>query len=51
VRERAVLVPTAEEDPALSLGIFHPLFRMPRGIIYLTPEEQELVEMLDTRIK
>jgi glycosyltransferase involved in cell wall biosynthesis len=44
VRERAVLVPTAEEDPALGLGIFHPLFRMPRGIIYLTPEEQVLIE-------
>jgi glycosyltransferase involved in cell wall biosynthesis len=44
VRERAVLVPTAEEDPAVGLAIFQPLFRMPRGIVYLTPEEQALIE-------
>jgi glycosyltransferase involved in cell wall biosynthesis len=44
VREKAVLVPTAEEDPAIGLGVFRPLFRMPRGIVYLTPEERLLVE-------
>jgi glycosyltransferase involved in cell wall biosynthesis len=44
VRDRAVLVPTAEEDPAIRLGIFRDLFRIPRGIVYLTPEERELVE-------
>jgi len=44
VRERAILVPTAEEDPAIQLGIFKPFFRSPRGIVYLTPEEQALVE-------
>ena len=44
VRERAILVPTAEEDPAINLGIFKPFFHVPRGIVYLTPEEQALVE-------
>jgi glycosyltransferase involved in cell wall biosynthesis len=44
VRERAILVPTAEEDPAIHLQIFKPFFRLPRGIVYLTPEEQTLVE-------
>jgi glycosyltransferase involved in cell wall biosynthesis len=44
VREKAILVPTAEEDPAIGLGIFKPFFRLPRGIVYLTPEEQALVE-------
>jgi len=44
VAERAVLVPTAEEDPAIKLQIFHEFFRRPRGIIYLTEEEQTLVE-------
>jgi len=44
VRERAILVPTAEEDPAIHLEIMKPLFRAPRGIVYLTPEEQALVE-------
>jgi glycosyltransferase involved in cell wall biosynthesis len=44
VRERAILVPTAEEDPAVQLGIMKPFFSLPRGIVYLTPEEQALVE-------
>jgi len=44
VRDRAILVPTAEEDPAINLGIFKPFFHAPRGIVYLTPEEQALVE-------
>ena len=44
VRDKAILVPTAEEDPAIHLGIFQPFFRAPRGIVYLTPEEQALVE-------
>ena len=44
VRDRAVLVPTAEEDPAIQLKVFETLFRIPRGIVYLTPEEKELVE-------
>lgn len=40
---RAVLVPTAEEDPAVELPVFGPLFRAPRGLLYLTPEERALV--------
>jgi glycosyltransferase involved in cell wall biosynthesis len=44
VRDQAILVPTAEEDPAITLGIFKPFFRLPRGIVYLTPEERALVE-------
>ena len=44
VRDRAVLVPTAENDPAIRLGVSASLLRMPRGIVYLTPEEQVLVE-------
>ena len=44
VSDRAVLVPTAEEDPAIELSIFGELFRAPRGILYLTPEERALVQ-------
>ena len=44
VPNRAVLVPTAEDDPAISLGVFAELFRSVRGLLYLTPEEQLLVE-------
>jgi len=41
---RAVLVPTAEDDPAVRLGVFADLFRSVRGFLYLTPEERELIE-------
>jgi len=41
---RAIFVPTAEDDPAVRLPVFAPMFRSARGILYLTPEEQELVE-------
>lgn len=43
VAERAVLVPTAEDDAALRLELLLELLRAPRGLIYLTPEERELV--------
>jgi glycosyltransferase involved in cell wall biosynthesis len=43
VADRSVLVPTAEDDPAVRLPIFRPLFNAPRGLLYLTPEERELV--------
>jgi glycosyltransferase involved in cell wall biosynthesis len=44
VRDKALLVPTAEEDPAIELTVFKELFRTPRGIVYLTPEERALVQ-------
>jgi glycosyltransferase involved in cell wall biosynthesis len=43
VADRAVLVPTAEEDPAVRLPVFAELLRAPRGVIYLTPEERDLI--------
>jgi glycosyltransferase involved in cell wall biosynthesis len=43
VAGRAVLVPTAEDDPAIRLPVFRDLFRRPRGLLYLTPEERDLV--------
>jgi glycosyltransferase involved in cell wall biosynthesis len=44
VADRAVLVPTAEEDPAVHLSVFGDLFRAPRGLVYLTPEERDLIQ-------
>jgi len=41
---RAVLVPTAEDDPAMRLGVFTDVFKSARGALYLTPEEKELIE-------
>jgi glycosyltransferase involved in cell wall biosynthesis len=43
VAGRAVLTPTAEDDPAVRLAAFGPLFNAPRGLFYLTPEERDLV--------
>lgn len=44
VAERAVLVPTAEDDGVLALVTLRELLGRPRGLLYLTPEEQQLVE-------
>jgi glycosyltransferase involved in cell wall biosynthesis len=43
VRDRAVLVPTAEEDPVIWLRSLAEFFTLPRGYVFLTPEEAELV--------
>jgi glycosyltransferase involved in cell wall biosynthesis len=43
VAERAVLVPTAEEDPAIDLSVLHDFFQRPAGYLFLTPEEESLV--------
>ena len=40
---KALLVPTAEEDSAVHLSIFRDFFTLPAGILFLTPEERELV--------
>ena len=42
--DRAVLVPTAEEDSAIHIASLGRYFSLPAGMVYLTPEEQELVE-------
>lgn len=44
VADRAVLVPTAEEDPAITLGVLPDYFAKPRGFVFNTPEEAALVE-------
>ena len=43
VADRAVLVPTAEEDPLIHVNVLASLFARPAGFLYLTPEEAELV--------
>lgn len=44
VASRAVLVPTAEQEPAVDLDLASRLFTQPAGFLFLTPEEQALVE-------
>lgn len=41
---KAILVPTAERDEVLGLGIFPPLFRGVRGFMYNSPEERALLQ-------
>ncbi len=43
VPERAVLVPTAHEEPALGLTVYRALFHAPRAIAYNTAEERAMV--------
>jgi glycosyltransferase involved in cell wall biosynthesis len=43
VAARAVLVPTAEEDPAVDLDVLPAFFAQPVGYLFLTPEEETLV--------
>ncbi len=44
VPERALLVPTAERDPAAGVTLFGPLFRGVRALMYNSPEERALIE-------
>lgn len=43
---RAILVPTAERDPALGVAMFGDVFRGVRGIMYNSPEEQHLIQSI-----
>jgi glycosyltransferase involved in cell wall biosynthesis len=44
VEDRAILVPTAEDDPVIRMSVLERFFARPAGFVFLTPEEQELVE-------
>jgi len=41
---RAILVPTAERDPAIGLSIFQPVFRGVRAIMYNSFEERRMIQ-------
>ena len=43
---KAILVPTAERDPAAGLSIFQPIFRGVRALMYNSPEERTMIEAL-----
>ncbi|OFW06733.1 MAG: hypothetical protein A3I61_05905 [Acidobacteria bacterium RIFCSPLOWO2_02_FULL_68_18] len=44
--ERAILVPTAEREAAVALGIFQPVLRGVRGIMYNSLEERAMLQAL-----
>jgi glycosyltransferase involved in cell wall biosynthesis len=43
VGDRSVLVPTAEEDPLIHADVLSAYFALPKGFLFLTPEEEALV--------
>lgn len=45
VEDRAILVPTAEDDRVMDLSVLGEFFRRPRGYLFLTPEEETLVSL------
>jgi glycosyltransferase involved in cell wall biosynthesis len=42
--DRALLVPTAEDDGVYRLPVFAPFFRQPRAVVFNSPEERSLIE-------
>jgi glycosyltransferase involved in cell wall biosynthesis len=46
--ERAVLVPTAERDPALGVSVFKPIFRGVRAIMYNSFEERAVIQAVSS---
>lgn len=44
VADKSLLVPTAEDDGVYRLGLFPPLFRAPRAIVYNSVEEREMIQ-------
>jgi glycosyltransferase involved in cell wall biosynthesis len=43
VPSRAILVPTAERDAAIGLGVFQAVFRGVRALMYNSPEERAMI--------
>lgn len=44
VPTKSLLIPAAHEEPHFAFTAFQPIFHLPRGIFYNTPEEKMLVE-------
>lgn len=44
VKEKAILIPTAHDEPPIYLPIFEDFFRSPKGIFYNTEQEKAFVE-------
>ena len=49
VPSKAILVPTAERDPAMGLSIFQPVFRAARALMYNSLEERAMIDHVSQR--
>ena len=43
-KEKAILIPTAHDEPCIYFPVYKTIFQSPRGILYLTEEEKEFVQ-------
>ncbi len=43
VSEKSILVPTAEDEPTLNLGVNKVFFCLPKAVIYLSEEEKQII--------
>jgi len=48
VQNKAILVPTAERDPAIGLALFAPIFRGVRALMYNSPEERAMIQTISS---
>ena len=46
VAEKAILVPTAHDEYCIYFKIYQKIFKFPKGIVYLTEEEEKFTEQL-----
>lgn len=46
VKDKAIFVPTAHEEPFIHFRMYEKMFLAPRAYVFLTPEEKELVQNL-----
>lgn len=46
VKEKAIFIPTAHEEPYIHFSYFNQLFQMPKAFVFLTDEEKDLVHKL-----
>jgi len=44
VNEKAILIPTAHDEPPIYLSIFNDFFKLPKGIFYNTFQEKKFIE-------
>ena len=49
VPDKAILVPTAERDPAVGLGLFGPMLRGVRAVMYNSLEERAMLQAVSRR--
>jgi glycosyltransferase involved in cell wall biosynthesis len=48
---KAVIVPTAERDPAIGLSIFGPVLRGVRALMYNSPEERAMIQAAASNVE